>query len=158
MEINLNYFKIVNNDTYSDLASSNDLIDKAKMRLIDWLQPISGPVDAEQIEMINDEWMTWLDTSMGCPVPGMLYAQVEVSGHRIQFNYQGKTYTVHINLEGTSIVSPDFIPSGILPNSRNDALSIFDLCAKMAKTPSHSADGQQAREEEQDCLDVKNSI
>ena len=39
--------------------------------------------------------VTWPDTSLGCPRPGMLYPQVLVPGWRVLVVADGRTYTYH---------------------------------------------------------------
>lgn len=52
-------------------------------------------IDEEQITVISVEVVNWPDTSLGCPQPGMMYAQVITPGYRILLSYGGQTYQYH---------------------------------------------------------------
>ena len=52
-------------------------------------------IDEEQITVVSVEAANWPDTSLGCPEPGMMYAQVITPGYRILLSYGGKTYEYH---------------------------------------------------------------
>lgn len=53
-------------------------------------------VAPEELEAIAAEEVQWSDTSLGCPEPGMVYAQVIVPGWKIVFRGPaGETYEVH---------------------------------------------------------------
>lgn len=64
-------------------AASKDLAKRLKVaeRSIE----LSGPV----------EEMTWPDASLGCPEPGMVYAQVLSPGYRFKLLSGGKVYDYH---------------------------------------------------------------
>jgi len=49
----------------------------------------------EQIRLVSVEAMDWPDTSLGCPEPGMMYAQVITPGYRIALEAEGETYEYH---------------------------------------------------------------
>lgn len=53
-----------------------------------------GETDAE-IEVVSQEEVTWPDSSLGCPKPGMMYAQVLTPGLRIVLSAGGKRYEYH---------------------------------------------------------------
>ena len=42
------------------------------------------------------EPIDWPDASLGCPQPGMMYAQVVTPGYRIVLEVDGKSYEYHI--------------------------------------------------------------
>lgn len=52
-------------------------------------------VDIGQIVVIEAELVTWPDASLGCPQPGMVYAQVPVDGTLIRLEVAGKVYEYH---------------------------------------------------------------
>ena len=69
----------------------------------DGLPPsIVGPVVAEiarlagvpedQVTVVSAESVTFPDGGLGCPIPGMVYIQVQVDGYRIVAEAGGKTY------------------------------------------------------------------
>jgi len=42
---------------------------------------------------------SWSDTSLGCPRPGMFYAQVITPGYLITLEVKGEKYEYHTDLE-----------------------------------------------------------
>ncbi len=51
------------------------------------------PVDSISVERVDQ--VDWPDTSLGCPEPGKVYAQVVTPGYRILLKADGKTYEYH---------------------------------------------------------------
>ena len=49
----------------------------------------------------------WNDTSLGCPMPGLVYAQVITPGFRLVFDYQGQQNEYHTNQDGSNVVTCD---------------------------------------------------
>jgi hypothetical protein len=49
----------------------------------------------EQVEVLDVVETTWPDASLGCPQPGMVYAQVEQTGLVIRLRADGKMYFYH---------------------------------------------------------------
>lgn len=54
---------------------------------------LNVPVD--QIELVEASYVTWRDSSLGCPRRGMSYLQVLVDGTRIKLRGAGKIYHYH---------------------------------------------------------------
>ncbi|MBB5840335.1 hypothetical protein [Kribbella italica] len=52
-------------------------------------------VTVDEITLVSSEEVTWPDSSLGCPQPGMMYAQVLTSGSRIILSAGGRTYEYH---------------------------------------------------------------
>jgi hypothetical protein len=52
-------------------------------------------VKAVEIELVQAEPQQWRNTSLGCPLPGMMYAQVITPGYRLTLAAGGKHYTYH---------------------------------------------------------------
>lgn len=52
-------------------------------------------VDAGQIEVDSATLKQWPDSSLGCPQPGMQYAQMLTDGALIVLLHEGKTYKYH---------------------------------------------------------------
>lgn len=52
-------------------------------------------IDQEQIAVVSVKAVTWPDTGLGCPEPGMFYAQVLTPGYRILLSHAGVQYTYH---------------------------------------------------------------
>lgn len=52
-------------------------------------------VDPATIEVVSVEEVDWPDASIGCPQPGMSYAQVIVNGTKIVLSVDGTEYAYH---------------------------------------------------------------
>ncbi len=50
---------------------------------------------SEAIQLVSVETVEWRDTSLGCPQPGMMYAQVITPGYRVLLEAEGKRYDYH---------------------------------------------------------------
>lgn len=66
------------------------LIETAKK---DLAQRLSIPIS--QIIVIDARDVTWSNSSLGCPQPGMLYTEVLTPGHLILLNANGQNYEYH---------------------------------------------------------------
>lgn len=60
-------------------------------------------VSAESISVVRVEEVEWPDTSLGCPEPGKMYAQVITPGYRIILEAAEKEYEYHAD-KGKSVV------------------------------------------------------
>ena len=95
--------------------SSDSIQEQAREALADCLE-----VSSEEIEVLEVEDVEWPDTSLGCPEPGMAYAQVITPGYRITLEAAGETYEVHTggqqmvvcDEEGNPLLSQGPLPSG----------------------------------------------
>lgn len=67
-----------------------DVVDLAVTELADRLG-----VAEDAIAVRSAEGVSWGDTSLGCPQPGMRYAQVVTEGTRIVLEHDGTTYAFH---------------------------------------------------------------
>jgi len=56
-------------------------------------------IPREQIRVLKVERVEWGDTSLGCPQPGKMYAQVVTPGYRVSLEAKGKTYEYHTDLD-----------------------------------------------------------
>jgi len=54
-------------------------------------------IPLDQIIVSSAQAVTWPDSSLGCPEPGMAYAQVLTSGYLILLEAGGKIYEYHAN-------------------------------------------------------------
>ena len=52
------------------------------------------------LTLILSEERQWNDTSLGCPQPGMMYAQVITPGHRFIFEHGGDEYNYEYRTNG----------------------------------------------------------
>jgi hypothetical protein len=61
------------------------------------INDLAGRMDVEsaEIEFAGLEFIIWPDGSLGCPVPGMRYKQVQVDGYRLKLILNGEEYAYH---------------------------------------------------------------
>lgn len=52
-------------------------------------------IPADSITVVEARAVTWPDASLGCPQPGMAYAQVLTPGYRVVLEAGGQTYDYH---------------------------------------------------------------
>lgn len=64
----------------------------------DLAQRLDVPI--EDIELIKFEAVVWPDASLGCPRPGMVYAQVLSSGYLVVLKADGKEHEYHAGKGG----------------------------------------------------------
>lgn len=93
-------------------------VERAVMVVAAELNLAPGGVTVEGIESVD-----WPDAGLGCPLPGMGYAEVITPGYRVTLTAAGVEYAVHLDTLGTAIVcSPDGSPIPgsipILPGER----------------------------------------
>jgi hypothetical protein len=81
----------------------------------DLAQRLGVPV--EQVDLLEVREVTWPDSSLGCPRPGMTYAQVPQGGLLIRLSVDREMYFYHSGetqvpflCEGTSQVVPKVTP------------------------------------------------
>ncbi|GAB4282497.1 MAG: hypothetical protein Kow0080_36430 [Candidatus Promineifilaceae bacterium] len=66
-------------------------------------------IDAAQIKVVAFEEVTWRDSSLGCPQPGMAYLQVLSEGYRIVLQANGQNYDYHTNMSNQFVLC---VPDG----------------------------------------------
>jgi hypothetical protein len=100
-------------------------------------------ISNEEIEVVEVEEVEWPDTSLGCPEPGMVYAQVIVPGWRVVMRVGGKVYEYHsggrygvlCDQEGhliSVLPSPTVLPIAV-PSTPTPTLE--DVCPMMPVFP-----------------------
>lgn len=52
-------------------------------------------VEDDAVEVVEAQFVTWRDSSAGCPKPGMQYLQVLTNGARIELRVNGTMYHYH---------------------------------------------------------------
>ncbi len=77
---------------------AEDLEARARLAVATWLD-----VSPETIRLVSSEVVEWPDAGLGCPQPGMAYAQVVTPGFRFTLEVGGQTYTVHTDLAGRAV-------------------------------------------------------
>ncbi len=66
------------------------LVSLAKQRLAEKFQ-----LDPQEFRLFSILPMSWPDSSLGCPQPGVLYQPVVTPGYQMVFEGGGQTYVVH---------------------------------------------------------------
>lgn len=52
-------------------------------------------VTADEITVVSAEPTEWRDSSLGCPIPGVMYAQMITPGYKIVLEANGQQYNYH---------------------------------------------------------------
>jgi hypothetical protein len=68
------------------------MVGKAKNDLMERLG-----LSEDQIQVADARSVVWPDASLGCPQPGITYAQVDTPGFRVILEAAGERYEYHIN-------------------------------------------------------------
>ena len=79
-------------------AGSEAQIELAKQNLANRLG-----TSTESITVASVEEVEWPDSSLGCPEPGKMYAQIVTPGYRIMLQAGGKDYEYHTD-KGKNVV------------------------------------------------------
>ncbi len=61
-------------------------------------------VDPGSVRVLNVEARDWPDASLGCPKPGMMYAQVITPGYLVVVAGGGKRLEYHTDLRGRAVM------------------------------------------------------
>lgn len=67
-------------------------------------------IDTGEIALVAAESVNWPDTSLGCPEPGMMYAQVITPGYRIVLSCAGEAYEYHSDRGSRVVYCPRSSP------------------------------------------------
>ena len=67
-------------------------------------------VDLNEIQVISIESVEWPNSGLGCPLPGIDYAQVITPGFRITLEAAGEIYIYHTNTAVAFLQCPDGVP------------------------------------------------
>jgi hypothetical protein len=81
-------------------------------------------ISKNQVYLTDVKEVTWPDASLGCPQPGMAYAQVTTPGYWILLEASGNQYPYHTDMDTQAILcQEDFLPSfPITPNDIDDGI------------------------------------
>lgn len=63
-------------------------------------------VTPDKVKILAVEAVTWADGSLGCPEPGMMYAQALVRGYRITVDAAGTTLDYHAGPQSRFVHCP----------------------------------------------------
>ena len=93
-------------------------------RARDALRAAGLPADSK---LLTSEQTQWNDSSLGCPQPGAMYAQVITSGYVLRFAGRDATHEVHVAGDAAILCSPQ-LGAGV-PKRSNTAYRASDLDA-----------------------------
>ncbi len=88
----------VSEDGESGDAELEKLVGQATADLAERLSVTAG-----EIERLRAERVTWRDSSLGCPQPGMMYMQALQPGVLIELRAGGAAYRYHSKPEGPAV-------------------------------------------------------
>ena len=77
-------------------------------------------IHEKKIEVLEARYVTWPDSSIGCPRPGMHYMQALSNGVRIQLGVNGKSYYYHSGGKKPLFRCPNPSPSSPVPYEYGD--------------------------------------
>ena len=60
-------------------------------------------ISPEEVVVLSADEVEWRDASLGCPKPGMMYAQVVTPGYWVILKVDGVEYDVHTTRTGNTI-------------------------------------------------------
>jgi len=63
-------------------------------------------VSPDEVTVLSVKRVTWSDASLGCPEPGMMYAQVLTPGYLVTTQVNGQIQNVHMNERGKGRICP----------------------------------------------------
>jgi len=88
--------------------SPSSLQNLTKKAIEDLAQQLSIP--ETQIQLVEARDVIWTDSSLGCPQPGMAYADVLTSGYLILLNVNGQSYEYHAGKNSNVFHCSDPLP------------------------------------------------
>jgi hypothetical protein len=78
--------------------AAGDVEARARLALATWLD-----VSPDAIHLLSSEAVDWPDAGLGCPQPGLAYAQVVTPGFLFTLEVGGQSYAVHTDLAGRAV-------------------------------------------------------
>lgn len=78
-------------------------------------------IDSKEIEVLRAEFVTWRNSSAGCPKPGTQYLDVLTSGTRILLKANNETYHYHSGGRRPPSLCKSPSPEAPLPYQDGDA-------------------------------------
>ena len=83
---------------------NEESIFNARVHLAEYLDIDPGDIIEKDVEVVE-----WPDANLGCPQPGMMYAQVITPGYKIVFEAGGIDYTYHTDMHGHVVLCEDSV-------------------------------------------------
>ena len=63
-------------------------------------------VSPDEVTILSVQRVQWSDSSLGCPKPGMMYAQVITPGYLVKAEARSEVHEIHLNDRGSGLVCP----------------------------------------------------
>ncbi len=63
-------------------------------------------VEADELEVVSAEEVTWPDGSLGCPKPGLSYTQALVDGSKVVLGHEERVYVYHAGDDDQPFLCP----------------------------------------------------
>lgn len=76
----------------------------------------------EEIRLLSVEAMEWSDASLGCPQPGMMYAQIITPGYRMVLEADGEAHTYHTDHDRIVVLCEEEKNSSTTPSRGLDTM------------------------------------
>ncbi len=93
----------IGGETAMDTAKLDDTAAKMVELVTKQLLADNTTLSADDVQVLQATAQQWRDASLGCPRPGMMYAQVITPGYLIEVKAGGKVYEYHTDT-GQSVV------------------------------------------------------
>ncbi len=87
----------IGEDTAMDATNMDGTAAKMVDLVTKQLLADNAALSADDVEVLQVTALQWRDASLGCPRPGMMYAQVITPGYLIEVKAGGKVYEYHTN-------------------------------------------------------------
>lgn len=85
----------IGGETAMDTAKLDDAAAKMVELVTKQLLTDNAALSADDVQVLQATAQQWRDASLGCPRPGMMYAQVITPGYLIEVKAGGKVYEYH---------------------------------------------------------------
>lgn len=100
-------------------------------------------VDPTTIELVSDELVVWSDTSVGCPEPGNLYAQMLTDGRRVVLRHDDRSFVYHAaEGEDLFLCTSDAADGGYSTDDPNNIPGKSESFTVKDGTPNESRDDE----------------
>jgi hypothetical protein len=80
------------------------------------LQAEQANLPVRRVRVVDVQAVVWPDTSLGCPQPDQMYAQVQVPGYRIVVEAAGEQVIFHTDFDRALLCRPEdeVLPPGVM--------------------------------------------
>ncbi len=60
-------------------------------------------IEPAAVNVMTEEYVTWRNSSLGCPRPDMFYTQILIPGYRIELEIAGRIHSYHGRVGGDPV-------------------------------------------------------